>query len=143
MLIVDQFEQIFTLNPGAGGAAERQAFITALCAAATHPAGRAGEPPALVVIAVRGDFWDRCAAYPELAGALQEGQFVVGPMTESDLRRAITGPADAAGLQIEADLADTILSDLRGRRRRRCGGGHCRCCPRRCCSPGRTAKATG
>ncbi len=54
-----------------------------------------------MVIAVRGDFWDRCAAYPELAGALQDGQFVVGPMTESELRLAITGPADAAGLRID------------------------------------------
>ncbi len=112
VLIVDQFEQVFTLSPGQGGEADRQAFITALCAAATNPAGPEQEPPALVVIAVRGDFWDRCAAYPELASALQEGQFVVGPMTESDLRLAITGPAEAAGLHIDPALTDTILSDL-------------------------------
>ena len=68
----------------------------------------------MVVIAVRGDFWDRCAAYPELADALQEGQFVVGPMTESDLRRAITGPADAAGLEIDPEPAPaSSWSDLR------------------------------
>jgi WD40 repeat protein len=113
VLIVDQFEQIFTLNPGPERAAQRQAFITALHAAATTPVGPKQEPPALVVIAVRGDFWDRCAAFPELAGALQDGQFVVGPMTESELRMAITGPADAAGLRIDSALADTILSDLR------------------------------
>ena len=113
VLVVDQFEQVFTLNKGRDGAAERQAFITALCAAATHPAGPACVPPALVVISVRGDFWDRCAAYPELASALQEGQFVVGPMSESDLRLAITGPAAAAGLEIDPALADTVLSDLR------------------------------
>ena len=113
VLIVDQFEQVFTLNPGPDGEAERQAFITALCAAATNPVGPEQEPAGLVVIAVRGDFWDRCAAYPELARALQEGQFVVGPMTESELRLAITGPADAAGLRIDPALTDTILSDLR------------------------------
>jgi WD40 repeat protein len=113
VLVVDQFEQAFTLNQGVGGAAERQAFITALCAAATHPAGPACVPPALVVISVRGDFWDRCAAYPELTSELQEGQFVVGPMSESDLRLAITGPADAAGLQIDPALADAVVSDLR------------------------------
>ena len=113
VLIVDQFEQVFTLNPGPGGEAERQAFITALCAMATNPVGPQQEPPGLVVIAVRGDFWDRCAAYPELARALQEGQFVVGPMTESDLRLAITGPAEAAGLRIDPDLTETTLHDLR------------------------------
>jgi WD40 repeat protein len=112
VLIVDQFEQVFTLNPSPGGEATRQAFITALCAAATNPVGPGQEPPALVVIAVRGDFWDRCAAYPELKGALQDGQFVVGPMTESELRLAITGPADAARLKIDPGLTETILGDL-------------------------------
>jgi len=112
VLIVDQFEQVFTLNPGPDGEAARQAFITALCAAATNPVGPGQEAPALVVIAVRGDFWDRCAAYPQLTGALQDGQFIVGPMNESELRVAITGPADAAGLHIDPALTDTILSDL-------------------------------
>ncbi len=113
VLIVDQFEQVFTLNPGADGGAKRQAFVTALCAAATNVVGPGQEPPALVLLAVRGDFWDRCAAYPELVGALQDGQFVVGPMTESELRVAITGPADAAGLLIDSALTDIILGDLR------------------------------
>ena len=113
VLIVDQFEQVFTLNPGPSGEGGRQAFITALRTAGTSPVGPQQQPPALVVIAVRGDFWDRCAAYPELADALQAGQFVVGPMNESELRLAITGPADAAGLRIDPALTDTIISDLR------------------------------
>jgi WD40 repeat protein/transcriptional regulator with XRE-family HTH domain len=113
VLIVDQFEQVFTLNPDVGGEAARQAFIAALCAAAADPAGPGQVPPALVVLAVRGDFCDRCAAVPELAGALQEGLFVVRPMTESELRVAITGPAQAAGLRIDPALTETILGDLR------------------------------
>jgi WD40 repeat protein len=113
VLIVDQFEQVFTLGADPDGEAQRRAFVTALCAAATSPAGPGQEPPALVVLAVRGDFWDRCAAYPELAGALQEGQFVVGPMTEPELRAAITGPAHAAGLDIDPALTGTVVGDLR------------------------------
>ena len=113
VLIIDQFEQVFTLNPDLGGEATRQAFITALCSAAASPAGPRQEPPALVVITVRGDFWDRCAAVPELVAALQDGQFVVGPMTEAELRVAITGPAETAGLRIDSALTDTILGDLR------------------------------
>jgi len=112
VLIVDQFEQVFTLNPGPGGEAARQAFIAALTAAATRPVGPRQEPPALVVIALRGDFWDRCAAYPELKNALQDGQFVVGPMTASELRVAVTAPADAAGLTIDPALTEIILGDL-------------------------------
>jgi WD40 repeat protein/transcriptional regulator with XRE-family HTH domain len=113
VLIVDQFEQVFTLNPDVGGEVTRQAFITALSSAATNPVGPGLEPPALVVIAVRGDFWGRCAAVPELVGALQDGHFVVGPMTESELRVAITGPTETAGLRIDPALTETILGDLR------------------------------
>ncbi|MFF4413458.1 hypothetical protein ACFYY8_13070 [Streptosporangium sp. NPDC001559] len=115
VLVVDQLEEIFTLAPGTGeqAVAEREAFITALHTAATVPCGPDGDAAALVVVAVRGDFVDRCAAHPHLAAALQDGVFIVGPMEEADLRRAITGPADAAALTIEPGLTDTILSELR------------------------------
>ena len=113
VLIVDQFEQAFTLSTGQDAEADRRAFITALCTVASSPAGPVDHPPALVLIAVRGDFCDRCAAHPDLARALGVGPFVVGPMTDSDLRRAITGPASVAGLQVDPDLVSTILADLR------------------------------
>lgn len=111
-LVVDQFEEVFTLSQGRGDAGQ-EAFIAALCAAATRPFGPRGEPAALVVIAVRGDFWARCAAHAGLASMMQDGLFVVGPMTRPELQEAITGPAAAAGLQVDADLAETILADLR------------------------------
>ncbi|WP_425549341.1 hypothetical protein [Actinomadura miaoliensis] len=91
------------------GAAETAAFITALHAAATVPCGPADAPAALVVIAVRGDFVDRCADHQVLAAALQDDQFVLGPMSEPDLRLTITGPATAGGLEIEDGLTDTIV----------------------------------
>ena len=122
VLVVDQFEQVFTLSSGAAGEAERRAFITALCAAALNRSGPGGHPPALVVLAVRGDFCDRCADHRELAQALHDGQFVVSPMSESDLRRTVTGPAEAAGLHVEAALTDTILADLRAAERRDIAG---------------------
>ncbi len=112
VLIIDQFEQVFDLA-GEGGERERAAFIEAVCAAATQPAGPRSEPSALAVIAVRGDYWDRCAAYPLLVSAMQRGQFIVGPMDEADLRRAITGPADESGLRVETSLTDAVLSELR------------------------------
>jgi hypothetical protein len=60
----------------------------------------------VVVIGVRGDFLDRCAVYADLVPVLQDGQFIIGPMTPAELGRAITGPADAAGISIEAGLVD-------------------------------------
>ncbi|NDU72380.1 AAA family ATPase [Actinomadura sp. DSM 109109] len=115
ILIIDQFEELFRLDAGDGGReraeAERAAFITALHTAATVP-GPGGAPAAMVVIAVRGDFIDRCSEDSRLAAALQAGPFVVGPMSVAELRHAINGPADAAGLSIEAGLVDTILGEL-------------------------------
>jgi WD40 repeat protein len=112
VLVVDQFEEIFTLQPPDDPDADRHrdAFLTALVGAATGPG-----PGALVVLGVRGDFLDRCAAHEQLLPALREGPFLIGPMSEAELRHAIVGPAAAAGLSIEAGLVETILADLRGR----------------------------
>ncbi|MEV0401551.1 hypothetical protein [Actinoallomurus sp. NPDC050550] len=104
ILVVDQFEELFTV---VADERERQAFVGALHALAEGPA-QAG-----VIIGVRADYWDRCAAYPQLAEAIQDGQVIVEPMTEEDLRLAITGPAAAVGLEIEPGLVDTILAELR------------------------------
>ena len=111
VLIVDQFEQTFTLG-GQDAAAERRAFITAVCSAAARADGPGSQPPAAVILAVRGDFIDQMAASAELAAALQHGVFVVPPMDGRDLLEAVTGPAAAAGLQIEPALAERVAADI-------------------------------
>ncbi len=112
VLIIDQFEQVFAAD-GPEERLERAAFIEAVCAAATGWAAPRGEPAARVVIAVRGDYWDRCAAYPQLVPAMERDQLVVGPMPEAGLRRAITGPAEASGVHIESAVIDAIVADAR------------------------------
>ena len=113
ILVVDQFEGIFHPSDVPDQIDERDAFITALHAVATTPCGLGDAPAAVVVIAVRGDFVDRCAAHPALADALQGSGFVVGPMNEPDLRLTITAPASAAGMELEAGVVEAILSELR------------------------------
>jgi WD40 repeat protein len=112
VLIIDQFEQVFAAD-GPDERLERTAFLDAVSAAAARPAGLRGEPPAGVVIAVRGDYWDRCAAYPQLVPAMERDQLVVGPMPEAGLRRAITGPAEASGLSADSALVDAMVADAR------------------------------
>ncbi|WP_342775003.1 WD40 repeat domain-containing protein [Nonomuraea diastatica] len=107
VLVVDQFEELFTLVTDEH---ERQAFVRALHAMAE---GRNG---AAVIVGVRADYWDRCAAYPQFAEAIQDGQVIVEPMTEPDLRLAITGPAAAVGLELEPGLVEIILGELRAGR---------------------------
>jgi len=96
VLVIDQFEELFTAGRDSeGDRVERDAFVAALHAAATVPAGPRALP-ALVVAVVRADFLGRLIAYPPLKAALDAGPFTVGPMSEAELRLAVTGPAGAS-----------------------------------------------
>ena len=109
LLVVDQFEQLFTL---CADEEQRRAFITALHAAAT-PGRRTDRAPAgLVVLGVRADFEARCADYPQLADAVQD-RYLVTAMTERQLRMAITEPARKAGSGVADNLVEVLLSEAR------------------------------
>jgi WD40 repeat protein len=111
LLVVDQFEQVFTQCADEG---QRQAFITALGAAASAGPGPDDAPAALVVLGVRADFEARCADYPQLAGAVQD-RYLVTSMTERQLRMAIAEPAKTAGSRVEDDLTEVLLAEVRTR----------------------------
>ncbi|MEU1737609.1 hypothetical protein, partial [Streptosporangium sp. NPDC020145] len=130
VVVVDQFEEVFTLASGEH-AGEAETFVAALEAmtvgagsgaapvASARPGRAAGEQaggpaPGVVVAAMRGDFVERCAAHPVLERALQERMFVLGPMSEPELQRAITGPAAAAGASVEDGLAEQVVRELAG-----------------------------
>ncbi|WP_433722324.1 hypothetical protein ACQP0C_21165 [Nocardia sp. CA-129566] len=107
MLVVDQFEQLFTQ---CRDRAQQQAFVDALHAAATTaPSSHA---PALVVLVVRADFEARCADYDQLTDAVQD-RYLVTAMTERQLRLAITEPAKAAGSRVDDDLTEQLLREMR------------------------------
>jgi len=119
LLMVDQFEQLFTQ---CANEEQRRAFITALCAAASTGHGPDDVPAVLVVLGVRADFEARCADYPHLAGAVQD-RYLVTPMTERQLRMAITEPAKTAGSQVNDDLAQVLLAHARTRQSGTAGAG--------------------
>ncbi|MFI9051670.1 hypothetical protein [Streptomyces sp. NPDC053427] len=134
VLIVDQFEEAFTL---CSDEADRRTFIELLHAVCTPspklsaslPSSRLrsdredrqaqGEfpspgdaAPVLVIIGIRADFYDRCLQYPVLADALQYRHMVLGPLTTAELRDAVTGPAKAVGLELEPGLAELIVREV-------------------------------
>ncbi|GAA4003160.1 WD40 repeat domain-containing protein [Streptomyces plumbiresistens] len=108
VVIVDQFEEAFTL---CSDEADRRTFIQFLHAACT-PAGPGEPPPVLVVLGIRADFYEQCLGYPELADALQHRHMVLGPLTTAELREAVTGPAKAVGLEMEPGLAELITREV-------------------------------
>ena len=114
VLVVDQFEELFTAAGDMDAdRAEREGFIAALHAAATVPAGPQELPPALVVVAVRADYLGRLIADPTLKAWVDAGLFTVGPMSEAELRLAVTGPAAEAGLAVEPALIEAVIAELR------------------------------
>ena len=106
VVAVDQFEEVFTL---CRDEAERGAFVDALAAHASSERRRA-----TVLIAVRADFYGRCAAYPELSRLLGANHVLVGPMSRDELRRAIELPARRAALRAEPELVEALVTDVEG-----------------------------
>jgi WD40 repeat protein len=103
VLAVDQFEEVFT---ACRDEHERVAFVDALVSVAERKGG------GLVVLAVRADFYGRCAAYRALSGLLGSGHVLVGPLDRDELRRAIELPAMRAGLDVEPELVEALVADL-------------------------------
>ena len=103
VLVVDQFEELFTLCRDDD---ERRVFIEAILVLVDRGTR--------VILALRADFYGHCATYPRLAAALEEHQALLGPMHEEELRRAIERPAERAGLVLEPGFVDGVLRDVVG-----------------------------
>ena len=104
VLLVDQFEEIWTVCHDAD---ERERFLNNLAILAHDPGRRA-----LVIVAIRSEFYGRCAEHRELAELASTSTMLLGPMTAEELTRAIELPARAAGLRLDANLAPTLVTDV-------------------------------
>jgi len=106
VLVVDQFEEVFTqcLDP-----VQRLAFVDRIAALVTGPDSRT-----TVVLGIRADFYARCTELPVLAGLLAAANVPVPPLTDAELRDAVTKPAVLAGLSVERALVTKILAEASG-----------------------------
>ncbi|MEZ4733274.1 MAG: effector-associated domain EAD1-containing protein [Caldilineaceae bacterium] len=103
LLLVDQFEELFTLCKDEG---EQQAFVDNLLHAATD------DGVVTLVLTLRADFYHHCARFPALRTALERQQKYIGAMTCDELRRAIEEPAKAGEWELQAGLVEQLLHDV-------------------------------
>ena len=102
VLVVDQFEEVFTLCTDPE---ERIRFFAGLVAEANS---------CPVVISLGADRLGALAGYPDIARLVERGLYLLGPMDEAGLRAAITGPAQWAGLLLEPGLVDLLVREVEG-----------------------------
>ena len=105
VLLIDQFEEIFTLVVDER---ERAHFLWSLVAALADERSRLR-----LIITLRADFYDRPLLYPAFGELMREGTEVVLPLDDGELRRAIVTPAEHAGVVPELALVEAILADVR------------------------------
>jgi WD40 repeat protein/transcriptional regulator with XRE-family HTH domain len=104
LLLVDQFEELFTLCHDEG---ERRAFVDNLVTAVFEPRG-----VVFVGLTLRADFYAHCAPYAALRRVLASQQEYIGAMTAEGLRCAIEEPARRGGWELEPGLVDLLLKDV-------------------------------
>jgi Novel STAND NTPase 1 len=106
LVIVDQFEEIFTLCEDAK---IREAFAKTLLAFLDKSPGRHK-----VILTMRSDFEPRLASLPELQARFVENRTVLRAigLTRDELREAIEGPAKAVGLHFHKEVIDALLKDV-------------------------------
>ena len=104
LLVVDQFEELFTL---CRDAEERQAFVDNLLYAVQSEGGAVS-----VLIALRADFYQHLAEYSGLRTLFAKQQEYIGAMSAEELRQAIEEPAKRGGWEFSPGLVDLILYDI-------------------------------
>ena len=105
LIVVDQFEELFTLVPDERC---RDAFLEAIAVAVSDPESRVR-----VVVTLRADFYDRPLLHPRFGELLARRTVAVTPMLGEELELAISGPLESSGIAFESGLIGAIVSDVR------------------------------
>jgi len=104
VLVVDQFEELFTL----ASPVERYQFLELLLGTINYARDRVK-----LLITLRVDFVTHCLEFSELAALLQQASFFVSPhLQEKDYRNVIIKPAERVGLQVEPALVERLLQEI-------------------------------
>ncbi len=108
LVVVDQFEELYTLCPDAQ---LQKAFIDELLKT-MEAASTSKDGLAVILLTLRADFMGQALAHRAFADALQEASLLMGPMTRQELHGAIEKPAEMQGAAFEPGLVERILDDV-------------------------------
>lgn len=103
VLLIDQFEEVFTLIEDE---TERALFLESLAAAVLDERSRLH-----VIVTLRADFTDKPLRYVDFGELLNRRFEFVLPLTPDEVERAVAGPAQRVGLKLEKGLVSTIIRD--------------------------------
>jgi WD40 repeat protein/energy-coupling factor transporter ATP-binding protein EcfA2 len=104
ILVIDQFEELFTLC----SEAEYQPFLASLLHAVHSASGFT------LVLTLRSDFYGFLLANRSWSDALQSAVFNLGPMSREELQAAIEEPAALLAIGIEQGLTDKLIQETEG-----------------------------
>jgi WD40 repeat protein/DNA-binding SARP family transcriptional activator/tRNA A-37 threonylcarbamoyl transferase component Bud32 len=104
IVVIDQFEEVFTL---VRSEPERAQFLAMLAATVADPDSRVR-----VVVTLRADFYDRPLTHPGFGELVAEHTLAVPPLSAEELERAVSGPAERTGVSLEAPLVAEMVAEV-------------------------------
>ncbi|HEX9840601.1 MAG TPA: ATP-binding protein [Anaerolineales bacterium] len=105
LLVVDQFEEIFTQ---ARSSEEREAFINALISISSPE----DTQPLSLLVCLRADFYAQVAQHDRLREMISQHQEFIGAMNRAELVDAIVAPLVQGNWKIQEGLVKVILDDV-------------------------------
>ena len=109
VIFIDQFEEVFTLCEDES---ERQSFIRLIAEEMNDT-----ERKSRMIIALRGDFLNRCANYPDVLNLINHiptTTYIVKSLGIEELPEAMEKPAELHGVKFERGLVLHIAQDVAG-----------------------------
>jgi class 3 adenylate cyclase len=104
LLVIDQFEELFTLVEDEG---VRHTFLDQLTRAVLAP-----DSCLSVIVTLRADFYDRPLLYREFGQLVGARTQTVAALSPDELEQAISRPAERAGVALEKGLVAQIVADV-------------------------------
>ena len=105
LLVIDQFEELFTLTADND---VRKRFLDALTQLGADSRSRVR-----VLLTIRADFLDQPLRHPEFGELVKAGMVAVTSPSDDDLAAAIERPAQSVGVRFEPGLVSQIITDVR------------------------------